>query len=578
MVRRSLVLLVLVLAVATLVRVDGLDARTLTHPESYVPRLDFRAPFDSPSPRRTLHETVQRTIDDDNHPPFQLVLMYLWTGAFGTSLFAIRFPSVVFGVLGVLVTWHLARRTEAGGARAERTALLAAALLALNGLHVFWSQHARIWVLVTTLAVFSTALLVALERAPTRAKALGFLAVSVLGLWTEYYYWIWFAAQAVYVVAACEPRPVARPGAARRPPPPLRLMAAALVSTTPMAVFLWSHMTLRKHFVVPKTLPRVAEVLAGNGLYDPSLGERWLGGAGGAVLVVLAAAGAALYARAATRPPARPERTTAPAPHPELRGLVVACALAATALLLGFHALEIGKPKWVLAALVLPAAGLGGWLALERLWPAAELERFRAGAVGRALARDPVLAQAGGTLLLLVLVSLAKPMLVARGLLILAPLTTILVARAATSFSPAASRAAAVALLALAALSTHHARTQPNASADFQALGRGLSARAGAGLPVAVQNTWFAQPVLYYLDQDRNPATTPEAVEAAAADGRAPDAFWLVVYGVDDAALARNQGEALERFGALGYEERERVEVFGGSALRLERARGGGGG
>ncbi len=637
---RSLAL-ALVLALAFVVRFEGLDARTLTHPECYVPLLDFRPPFDSPAPRATLWETVQRTIDDDNHPPAQLVFMYAWNRAFGTGTVALRFPSVVFGVLGVLFTFLLARRTDG-----PHPALLAALLLALNGLHVFWSQHARIWVLVTAIAVASSWCLLRLLERPTRARAALYVLVCALGLWTEYYFWIFFLGHVAFALAralaagdgsavgpAFESRAArvatsaqgvasasalrasaalqapGAPGAPVAPPPLLRLQAASLVLATPLAVFLWSHLTLRRHFVTPRTLPRLVEVAAGDGLADLGLAEHWLGAAGAPVYFAVAALGLVLLLLGVRRAPERAatayvghvggtepsagveiaahgERGTSGA-HPSLRdvaprGLLALCAAIAALALGGMYAAGLAKPHWIAGALFLPFAALVLWRGVELAWPRVAPPAARAlRPLTAFLARDLVATSFVVPLAVLTALSLAKPMLVARGLLILAPAASILLARAALSLRADALRRATVVLLVLvAALSAHWGKTRPNAPADFRALGRELALRTRPGEPIAVANRWFAQPVLYYVDQDRNPATTPEALEELLARDAGPKRFWLTLFVLEeevtndpaevermDARIAQERA----RLARYGYESEQTARAFGGAALRFVR-------
>lgn len=559
--------LLLVLALALGLRLEGLDRRTLTHPECYVPGLDIRPPFDSPAPRRTLAETLQRTVDDDNHPPLQLVLMYAWTRAFGTDAFAVRLPSVAFGVLGVLAVWALARRSER-----PWTALLAALLLALNGLHVFWSQHARIWVLLALLAALATVALEDLLRRPTRRGALLYLAAAAAGLWTEYYFWIFFAAQ--IALAAARTAPSERPHAA------LRVQAAALLAASPLAVFLWSHARYRPHFIEPRTWPRLLEVLAGDGLLDLEQARAALGDAGGLAFGAGAVLGLAALVLGALRGvrAARLREPDAPDERDAARGLPLAGAAAGAALLLALHLARAVKPSWILAALPLPALGLGAWHALERVWPrlapAAAVLARRSGVA--ALARDPAAGAFWLPLALYTGVALAKPLLVARGLLILAPAACVLLARAAASGAARGGTARAlraigvVGLTALAASSARFGRVRANASADFACVGGAIAERAEPGEPVAVVNNWANQPVVLYLDQDRNRATTPERLVREIEEGAVYPRVWAAVLALEE-NLAGRLAEEDGRYGGVGYRRGVTVECFGGCAVEYVR-------
>jgi len=78
-------------------------------------------------------------------------MMYPWTRLFGTSLFALRFPSVLFGIGSILLLALLGARLHG-----PRVGLLAAALMAFNGMQIFWSQMARMYAMICCLALLTT--------------------------------------------------------------------------------------------------------------------------------------------------------------------------------------------------------------------------------------------------------------------------------------------------------------------------------------------------------------------------------------------------------------------------------------
>ncbi len=89
----------------------------------------------------------------DIHPPLYYALLHGWTVLFGAGPVALRLLSVSIGTLTIPLLYLAARRILA-----PRGALLAAALLAINPLHVYYSQEIRMYGLV---ALLSTALLAA---------------------------------------------------------------------------------------------------------------------------------------------------------------------------------------------------------------------------------------------------------------------------------------------------------------------------------------------------------------------------------------------------------------------------------
>lgn len=79
----------------------------------------------------------------DIHPPLYYWLLSLWTRIFGTSEVAVRSLSVVLGVATVWLVYLLGRRLFGRVA-----GLVAAFLLAMSPLHVYYSQEARMYALL----------------------------------------------------------------------------------------------------------------------------------------------------------------------------------------------------------------------------------------------------------------------------------------------------------------------------------------------------------------------------------------------------------------------------------------------
>ncbi len=121
---------------------------------------------------------------EDIHPPLYYALLHLWTRVAGAGPLSLRLLSVMAGVAAIPLMFAAARRVL--GSR--RAALIAAGLLAVNPLHVFYSQEVRMYGLV---ALLSTGVLWAawevLHGAGSRRAALSYVALAVAALYTQYY-------------------------------------------------------------------------------------------------------------------------------------------------------------------------------------------------------------------------------------------------------------------------------------------------------------------------------------------------------------------------------------------------------
>jgi uncharacterized membrane protein len=91
--------------------------------------------------------TILQNAAADIHPPLYYLLLHVWIGPAGTTEWAIRLPSVGFGLLTVALVYRLGRDLlgPLGG-------LSGALLTALAPLPVWYSQEARMYALATAAA------------------------------------------------------------------------------------------------------------------------------------------------------------------------------------------------------------------------------------------------------------------------------------------------------------------------------------------------------------------------------------------------------------------------------------------
>ena len=177
--------LLILTAASFALRIDRLSTDTLAHPEIYVPNIPLPANISEPPPRHTLRDTLAWHFHDEPHPAGYYLIAGLWTAIFGTSEFVLRLPSAILGALSIPFIYLAATRILP-----VRAAWIAAALLAFNGHHIFWSRLARMYAMVCLLGLAATWLLfVILRQGPTRARLAAYFAVSWLGLFTDILYW-----------------------------------------------------------------------------------------------------------------------------------------------------------------------------------------------------------------------------------------------------------------------------------------------------------------------------------------------------------------------------------------------------
>jgi uncharacterized membrane protein len=114
----------------------------------------------------------------------QTILYYLeenaWCAVAGRSEAALRFPSVVFGVLTVWAVFLIARQLFT-----QSAALWAAFLLAINPFAIFYSQEARPYALLLLTAMLSLYFLLAFLRSPGKGTACGYVISATIALYTH---------------------------------------------------------------------------------------------------------------------------------------------------------------------------------------------------------------------------------------------------------------------------------------------------------------------------------------------------------------------------------------------------------
>jgi len=136
---------------------------------------------------------IARDAGADIHPPGYYWLLKLWAGFWGTSPTALRSFSALCGVLLVALIFLVALRiTRTNGAL--RLPLLAALVAALNPFQIYYSQEARMYMLLALEGAALFWLLLMLLHAqrkgaqPRRLDWLagGYALVAAVGMWTHY--------------------------------------------------------------------------------------------------------------------------------------------------------------------------------------------------------------------------------------------------------------------------------------------------------------------------------------------------------------------------------------------------------
>ena len=99
--------------------------------------------------RHSMREVTNITAHDV-HPPLYLWMLHAWIRIAGESEFALRYLSLIGGLLTVSLTYVVARRVTG-----RRPALLATLLIAAARFHIWWSQETRMYIWAAFLTLLS---------------------------------------------------------------------------------------------------------------------------------------------------------------------------------------------------------------------------------------------------------------------------------------------------------------------------------------------------------------------------------------------------------------------------------------
>ena len=155
---RNFIILLFILALAAFLRFYLLDGQSFWNDEGNSARIAERS-----------LQLITEGAAGDIHPPLYYYLLHVWRGIFGSSEVALRSLSAALGVLLVGLTFFIGRKVFGAG-----VGLLAALLATINPFQIYYSQEARMYLLLAVIGAAATFFLLRLlEGWSSRARGSG---------------------------------------------------------------------------------------------------------------------------------------------------------------------------------------------------------------------------------------------------------------------------------------------------------------------------------------------------------------------------------------------------------------------
>lgn len=118
----------------------------------------------------------------DVHPPFFYFCLKIWSLIFGTSVLALRFMSVFFGGLSLILIFHLVKQCFG-----LRPAVFATFFMSLSPVFIRLAQEMRMYTLVLFIVTSATFVLIKALQSKKRHYWIIYAILVSLGMWTHYF-------------------------------------------------------------------------------------------------------------------------------------------------------------------------------------------------------------------------------------------------------------------------------------------------------------------------------------------------------------------------------------------------------
>lgn len=118
--------------------------------------------------KKLVPEMMQYLIEKDIHAPLYFIFLHYWLDSFGSDEFSARLPSLIFGLLSIVVCYLLAKEMFS-----EKAARISSLLLAFSNIFQVYIQEARMYTLVTLFVLLQVYFFVKYVKKKKQSDLLG---------------------------------------------------------------------------------------------------------------------------------------------------------------------------------------------------------------------------------------------------------------------------------------------------------------------------------------------------------------------------------------------------------------------
>ena len=129
----------------------------------------------------SVDEILNSFIINDFHPPFYYIFLNYWEKVFGASEISLRMPSVLAGLGSIYTVFLIGKRLFN-----KKVGLIAALLLSTSGLHIYYSQEARMYSFSVFFASLAFYFFIKILRKARVGDWIGFSSSLVFLVMTSY--------------------------------------------------------------------------------------------------------------------------------------------------------------------------------------------------------------------------------------------------------------------------------------------------------------------------------------------------------------------------------------------------------